>query len=101
MDLLEIMTQIKANNKRRLEEWRAKAYMDHRLSELVAFAVNDPAKMPKAEEAYPFIRDDVDQAEQESQEDSDWKKDQALFMQQAQRIRQFNEDKKGGVESES
>ena len=36
MDLLEIMTQIEANNKRRLEEWRAKAYMDHRLSELMA-----------------------------------------------------------------
>ena len=78
MDLLEIMTQIKANEERRLSEWKAKAYMDHRLSELVAYAVNDPAKMPKIEEAY-----------------------QALFMKQAQRIRQFNEDKKGGVESES
>ncbi len=61
MDLLELMTQIKANNKRRLDEWRSKAYMDHRLSELVAFAVNDPAKMPKIEEVYPFVQDDVDQ----------------------------------------
>lgn len=101
MDLLEIMTQIKANNERRLDEWRSKAYMDHRLSELVAFAVNDPAKMPKVEEAYPFVQDDVDQTAQVSPEESDWKKDQALFMKQAQRIRQFNEDKKGGVESES
>lgn len=101
MDLLEIMTQIKANNKRRLDEWRSKAYMDHRLSELVAFAVNDPAKMPKIEEVYPFVQDDVDQTAQVSLEENDWKKDQALFMQQAQRIRQFNEDKKGGVESES
>lgn len=101
MDLLEIMTQIKANEERRLSEWKAKAYMDHRLSELVAYAVNDPAKMPKIEEAYPFVQDDVDQITQVSPEESDWKKDQALFMQQAQRIRQFNEDKKGGVESES
>ncbi len=101
MDLLELMTQIKANNKRRLDEWRSKAYMDHRLSELVAFAVNDPAKMPKIEEVYPFVQDDVDQTAQVSLEENDWKKDQALFMQQAQRIRQFNEDKKGGVESES
>ncbi len=56
MDLLEIMTQIKANEERRLSEWKAKAYMDHRLSELVAYAVNDPAKMPKIEEAYPFVQ---------------------------------------------
>ncbi len=57
--------------------------------------------MPKIEEAYPFVQDDVDQITQVSPEESDWKKDQALFMKQAQRIRQFNEDKKGGVESES
>ena len=43
------MTQIAANRKRELNDLRAKAYMDHRLSELVAFEVNDPAKMPKIE----------------------------------------------------
>lgn len=50
------MTQIAANRKRELNDLRAKAYMDHRLSELVAFAINDPAKMPKLEEAYPFVK---------------------------------------------
>ncbi|MDE7024038.1 MAG: hypothetical protein K2O72_07620, partial [Ligilactobacillus sp.] len=98
MDLLEIMTQIKANEERRLSEWKAKAYMDHRLSELVAYAVNDPAKMPKIEEAYPFVQDNNQQIEAVSPQEAEWKQDQALLMQQAQRIRQFNEDKKGGVE---
>lgn len=101
MDLLEIMTQIEANNKRRLEEWRAKAYMDHRLSELMAVAVNDPAKLPKVEEAYPFVKEE--HADQKlATKEAEWKKDQALFMQQAQRIKKFNADKAGGgVNSES
>lgn len=101
MDLLEIMTQIEANNKRCLEEWRAKAYMDHRLSELMAVAVNDPAKLPKVEEAYPFVKEEHSD-QKLATEEAEWKKDQALFMQQAQRIKQFNADKAGGgVNSES
>lgn len=90
------MTQIAANRKRELNDLRAKAYMDHRLSELVAFAINDPAKMPKLEEAYPFVKDDMNQIEQPSEKEPDWKRDQAILMQQAQRIRQFNKDKGGG-----
>lgn len=90
------MTQIKANEKRRLEDLRAKAYMDHRLSEMMAFAFNDPAKMPKVEEAYPFVRDKVQQVEETSSQEPEWKQDQIILMQQAQRIRQFNKDKGGG-----
>lgn len=90
------MTQIAANRKRELNDLRVKAYMDHRLSELVAFAINDPTKMPKLEEAYPFVKDNMNQIEQQSEKEPDWKRDQAILMQQAQRIRQFNKDKGGG-----
>lgn len=93
MDFGEIMTQISANEKRRLEDLRAKAYMDHRLSEMMAFAFNDPAKMPKVEEAYPFVKDNLDQTNKISEEEPDWKKDQVIFMQQAQKIK----DKGGGT----
>ena len=96
MDFGEIMTQISANEKRRLEDLRAKAYMDHRLSEMMAFAFNDPAKMPKVEEAYPFVKDNLDQTNERSEEEPDWKKHQIIFMQQAQKIKQFNKDKGGG-----
>ncbi|MCD7113424.1 hypothetical protein LTY22_07845 [Limosilactobacillus agrestis] len=96
-DLAELMTQISANNKRKLEDMRTKAYMDHRMSELIAFAFNDPSKMPKIEEAYPFVKETEVQAQQSlAEEEPDWKRDQALFMQQAQRIKQFNKDKNGG-----
>ena len=96
MDFGEIMTQISANEKRRLEDLRAKAYMDHRLSEMMAFAFNDPAKMPKVEEAYPFVKDNLDQTNERSEDEPDWKQDQAILMQQAKRIKQFNKDKGGG-----
>lgn len=96
MDFGEIMTQISANEKRRLEDLRAKAYMDHRLSEMMAFAFNDPVKMPKVEEAYPFVKDNLDQTNKISEEEPDWKKDQVIFMQQARKIKQFNKDKGGG-----
>ena len=52
--------------------------------------------MPKLEEAYPFVKDDMNQIEQPPEEEPDWKRDQAILMQQAQRIRQFNKDKGGG-----
>ena len=52
--------------------------------------------MPKLEEAYPFVKDNMNQIDQPSEKEPDWKRDQAILMQQAQRIRQFNKDKGGG-----
>ena len=50
--------------------------------------------MPKVEEAYPFVKDNVEETSKPNE--PDWKQDQALLMQQAQRIKQFNKDKGGG-----
>ena len=50
--------------------------------------------MPKVEEAYPFVKDNVEETPKPAE--PDWKQDQALLMQQAQRIKQFNKDKGGG-----
>lgn len=84
MNFEEVMVQTLANNRNRIQDLRMRAIMDHKQSELMAYALNDPGKMPKVEEAYPFVKgSEPKQVEQVPQ----WKKDQLMLMQQAQRIR--------------
>lgn len=83
MDFNEIMVQVGANRKREREELKKRAYMDHELAQLIAYAFNDPNKMPSVEKAYPFIKEDQPQEEQVP----DWVKMKQSLMQQAERIK--------------
>lgn len=96
MNLQEITVQAQANRKRRLEEIRERAIMDHKLSELMAFAVNEPNKMPSVEKMYGL--DELGEAEATVPKEPipDWKRDQMEFMKQAERIRNARNAKKGG-----
>lgn len=76
------MVQTEANVQREKEQLTARAYMDHQLASLIAYAFNDPTKMPRVEEAYPFVNDG-----QEKEEIPEWKKDQLILMQQAEMIK--------------
>lgn len=78
----EVMVQTEANVQHEKEQLTARAYMDHQLASLIAYAFNDPAKMPRVEEAYPFVNDG-----QEKEEIPEWKKDQLILMQQAEMIK--------------
>ena len=90
MNFEEIMVQTMANNRNKIQEMRTKAIMDHRQAEMMAFALNDPSKMPKVEEAYPFVNETkTQQTEQVPQ----WEKDRALLMQQAQKIKMARQAK--------
>lgn len=51
----EILDQVKVNQKIRFNKLREQADMDYRMAQLMAYAMNDPSKMPKFDEAYPFL----------------------------------------------
>ena len=89
MTLDEIMMQTMANTKRQQEEIVTRARMDHELAQLMAYALNEPSKMPAPEEAYPFLRD----FEPKEEPVPDWKKDQMELMLQAQKIKHARENK--------
>lgn len=89
MTLDEIMMQTMANTKRQQEEIVTRARMDHELAQLMAYALNEPSKMPSPEEAYPFLRD----FELKEEPVPDWKKDQMELMLQAQKIKHARENK--------
>lgn len=94
MDMNEIIAQSKANNQRKYDQLKERAIMDHKLSELMAFAVNEPNKMPDIKKMYGI---DVEANEPETQSAEpipDWKKDQAEFMKQAEMIRNSRNAKK-------
>ncbi|MFT8916562.1 MAG: hypothetical protein ABF899_01705 [Oenococcus sp.] len=95
MDFQEIMVQTIANNKNKVLAMRTQAFMDYKQSELMAYAFNDPSKMPKPEEAYPFLKETEKYVQTEPEETVPaWKKDQLLLIQQAQRIKAFKSAKK-------
>lgn len=95
MSFKEVMIQTLANRKNRIDEMKFRAMMDHQQANLIAFAFNDPNKMPKPEEAYPFLKDDQQKQVEQAPE---WKKDQMQLMAQAARVKAFNKLKKGGTE---
>lgn len=94
MTFQEIMYQILAYRKHERDQLTQRAYMDHRLAELIAYAFNDPQKMPKALDAYPFLKETQQgQAEIESQERQRMTNDQMLLMQQANLIKETRKRK--------
>ncbi|WP_241823421.1 hypothetical protein [Latilactobacillus sakei] len=74
--------------------------MDHKTAELMAFAVNDPSKMPSVEKHYGFMDDNAERQsvalnkEPDQTEPEEWQSDQALLVQQAMAVRATNERKK-------
>ncbi|WP_260213045.1 hypothetical protein [Lactiplantibacillus pentosus] len=89
LDFGELMVQIIANNRNRMDDMRMRAMMDHKQAEMMAFALNDPSKMPSVEEAYPFIKTAT-----KSVAEPEWKQDQLLLMQQSQKIKTARKFKK-------
>ncbi|MFT8406097.1 hypothetical protein [Liquorilactobacillus nagelii] len=93
MTFKEAMVQLLANRKNRIDQMKFRAMMDHQQANLISFAFNDPSKMPKLEEAYPFLKDEQQKQVEQAPE---WKKDQMQLMAQAARVKAFNKLKKGG-----
>lgn len=87
MTIREIIVQSKANRQRHMDALRERAVMDHKLSELMAYAVNEPNKMPGVDKMYGFLEEKQGQSEQPQAELPEWKKDQLAFMKQAEKIR--------------
>ena len=85
MNFGEIMVQILANRKSKLNELKVRATMDHQLANLMAYAMNDPSKMPKLEEAYPFLKDENQNSQVEQV--PEWKINQMKMMARAKQIK--------------
>ncbi|KRM06963.1 hypothetical protein FC89_GL000272 [Liquorilactobacillus ghanensis DSM 18630] len=91
MSFEEIMVQTLANRKNRVDEMKFKAMMDHQQANLIAYAFNDPAKMPKLEEAYPFLNES-----KQTEQVPEWKKTQMALMARATQIKNARKLMKGG-----
>lgn len=98
MTLEEIMIQVQANKNVKENELKEKAMFDYSQQRLAVFAFNDPKKFPKFEDAYPFLKQ-IEQAveeaktEEESKQDA-MKRDQEIFLAQAQAINATRERRK-------
>lgn len=85
MNFEEIMVQILANRKSKMDALKVRATMDHQLANLMAYAMNDPSKMPKLEEAYPFLKDENQNSQVEQV--PEWKINQMKMMARAKQIK--------------
>ncbi|MFD1431234.1 hypothetical protein [Lacticaseibacillus yichunensis] len=94
----QIVSQIKAYRHQHQERLREQAVMDHTQASLMAFALNDPSKMPDLYKAYPFLRglgtDESKAPNRPAQTNSAWQNDQALLMQQAMLVKATLQRKK-------
>lgn len=99
----EIMLQVSANKKRKLEESKEKAMFDYNLAQLVAFAFNKPEKMPKPEAVYSILKEEDEPKQNLVSQDvleSTYNPtaDQDLFLQIAKGVKRYKESETNGGE---
>lgn len=96
MTLKEVVIQVEANRLRHMDALRERGIMDHKLSELIAFAMNEPNKMPSIQKMYGFLNYDDPTEAQPKEAVPEWQQDRLEFMKQAEAIRAARNAKQGG-----
>lgn len=72
-----------------------RAMMDHQQANLMSYAFNDPSKMPKVEEAYPFLKDEQ---KKQTEQVPQWKINQLKMIARAKQIKQARKKLQKGSE---
>lgn len=87
MSYSEIIAQVEANKKRYELEMKNEAMFRYNSATLNAYALNDPSKMPKIEEIFPFMKTEEQQVPI-SEQPYDMEEDRAIFMRAAMGVQQ-------------
>lgn len=93
MTFEEIMTEVNVRQKIKKNALRERATFDYNIAQMMVYAVNDPKKMPKIDELYPFMKEDVVQPTKVVEQIEEVNQDQAVFMQMAKAIKDTRERK--------
>lgn len=102
MTFEELMVQVRANVNVKTHEARDTANHNYILANLLAYSVNEPSKIPKAENVYPILKEENTQITSDNnvaikeEPIPQWKIDQINLMEQARRIKATRERK--GIE---
>lgn len=88
----EIIIQAEANVAQKKQELEQQAMLDYKAAQLNAYALNEPKKMPKFEEHYPFTQSSTQESETTQQQD--WRVNKARMMEYTEMIKQTRKRKK-------
>lgn len=91
----EIVIQAEANVAKRKQELEQQAMLDYKAAQLNAYALNEPKKMPKFEDHYPFAKPEVENEEDNQQKQQDWRVMKERMMDYTQAIKKTQERRKG------
>jgi len=91
MSYEEIVVQAEANIAIRKTELEEQAMMDYKAAQLSAYAFNDPKKMPKPEQHYPFLQTEKKQAE--AKQPQAWEINKARMLERTELIKATRERK--------
>lgn len=92
MSYSEIIVQAEANKKIRQRELEDQAFLDYKATQLNAYAVNDPKKMPKFDDHYNFNQRS-EKEEDGAPKQQDWRLMKARMMERAAMIKDIQERK--------
>lgn len=93
MTFEEIMLEVNARQRIKKNSLRERATFDYNMAQMMVYAVNDPKKMPKIDELYPFMKDEVVEQPKAVKRVDEANQDQAVFMQMAKAIKDTRERK--------
>lgn len=82
----EIIIQVNANQRNKEDELKQEANLNYRLAQLMAYAMNDPSKMPSFESIYPFASEAKEMTEEDIKT-KEMQDDQQYMMMMAQAIK--------------
>lgn len=96
----EIVLQAEANVAIRKQQLKEKAMMDYKAAQLNAYGFNDPKKMPKPDQHYPFLKKEDKQ--EQSNQPQDWEIMKARMIERTEMIKatrtRKNKQEKEGID---
>lgn len=92
----EIIVQAEANAANKKQELEMQAQLDYKAAQLNAFALNDPKKMPKFNDHYPFFKEEQQQEEPRKQQD--WQIMKARMLERTEMIKATQQRKQQNEE---
>lgn len=87
----EIVVQSEANAVIRKQKLEEQAMMDYKAAQLNAYGFNDPKKMPKIDQHYPFMKSE--EIQEKSQQPQDWEIMKARMIERTELIKGARERK--------
>lgn len=98
MTLIEVLSRVELHQEKKRQNMTEQAQMDYKMAQLMAYAMNEPGKMPSFEEMYPFVsqqKENIVSEEEKAQQEMRKEQQYMMMMARAFAAKRAKENNQG------